>query len=136
MEENKMIDSGSGVKISEDVVQIIAGIAAGEIEGVHGMSSSFASGIAELLGSKKSVSRGVKVEIRDNTVTIDMHIVVKYGVRIPDVAWNLQEKVKDEVETMTGLEVLQVNVHIDGIHIEKDADAPAEEAEEIPSEEE
>ena len=126
MEESKMIENGSGVKISEDVVQIIAGIAAGEIEGVHGMSSSFASGIAELLGSKKSVSRGVKVEIRDNTVIIDMHIVVKYGVRIPDVAWNLQEKVKDEVETMIGLEVQQVNIHIDGIHIEKDSTEPEE----------
>ncbi len=126
MEENKMLTNDS-VKISDDVVQIIAGIAAGEIEGVYGMSNSFAGGIAELLGGKKSVSRGVKVEITENTATIDMHVIVRYGARIPDVAWNIQEKVKDEVESLTGLSVEKVNIHIDGIHIEKDAAIASEE---------
>lgn len=130
MDEKKLPDS-SNVKISDDVVQIIAGIAAGEVDGVQAMGNSIASGLAELLGGKKSVSRGVKVEVQENTVTIDVHVVVRYGVRIPDVAWNIQEKVKEAVETMTGLEVLKVNIHIDGIHIEKDGALPEpEEAEE------
>ncbi|MBQ7036492.1 MAG: Asp23/Gls24 family envelope stress response protein [Clostridia bacterium] len=132
MEENKTLENTNSVKISDDVVQIIAGIAAGEIEGVYGMSNSFAGGIAELLGSKKSVSRGVKVEISDGTAVIDMHIIVRYGARIPDVAWKIQEKVKDEVESLTGLSVEKVNIHIDGIHIEKET---AQEEEEEKTEE-
>ncbi len=133
MDEKKLPDSGN-VKISDDVVQIIAGIAAGEVDGVQAMGNSIASGLAELLGGKKSVSRGVKVDVQENTVTIDVHVVVRYGVRIPDVAWNIQEKVKDAVETMTGLEVLKVNIHIDGINIEKDAPLP--EPEDVETEEE
>ena len=135
MEEIKLPDAGNNVKISEDVVQIIAGIAAGEVDGVHALGNSLAGGIAELLGGKKSVSRGVKVDIKEETVIIDVHIVVRYGVRIPDVAWTVQEKVKDAVETMTGLEVLTVNIHIDGINIEKESPA-VEEIEETPTEEE
>ena len=122
MEENKILENTSGVKISDDVVQIIAGVAAGEIEGVYAMSNSLAGGIAELLGGKKSVSRGVKVTINGTSVVIDMHIIVRYGARIPDVAWTIQEKVKDEVESLTGLSVEKVNIHIDGIHIGKDAE--------------
>ncbi len=126
MDENKMPEIANGVKISDDVVQIIAGIAAGEVEGVHALGNSIAGGIAEFLGGKKTVSRGVKVDIRETEVTIDVHVVVQYGVRIPDVAWNIQEKVKDAVETMTGLTVLKVNIHIDGISMEKEAAAESE----------
>ena len=129
MEEIKIPENGSHVKISDDVVQIIAGIAASEVEGVHALGNTIAGGIAEFLGGKKAVSRGVKAEIKENTAVIDVHIVVSYGVRIPDVAWNVQEKVKDAVETMTGLEILKVNINIDGIHIEKEGPAGAEEAE-------
>lgn len=130
MEENKNIEVENTVKISDDVVQMIAGIAAGEIDGVHAMGTSIASGIAELLGGKKSVSKGVRVDIRENDVTIDVHVIVRYGVRIPDVAWNIQERVKDAVETMTGLNVLKVNIHIDGIHIEKENEEVTEVTEE------
>jgi len=133
MEEIKLPETGNNVKISDDVVQIIAGIAAGEVDGVHALGNSLAGGIAELLGGKKSVSRGVKVDIKEDTAVIDVHIVVRYGVRIPDVAWTVQEKVKDAVETMTGLEVLKVNIHIDGINIEKESPA-IEEIEETPEE--
>lgn len=121
MDENKMPEIANGVKISDDVVQIIAGIAAGEVDGVQSLGNSIAGGIAEFLGGKKTVSRGVKVDISGTEVTIDVHVVVRYGVRIPDVAWNVQEKVKDAVETMTGLSVLKVNIHIDGISMEKEA---------------
>ena len=126
MDENKMPEIANGVKISDDVVQIIAGIAAGEVDGVHALGNTMTGGIAEFLGGKKTVSRGVKVAIRDAEVTIDVHVVVRYGVRIPDVAWNIQEKVKDAVETMTGLSVPHVNIHIDGISMEKE---PVQEAE-------
>lgn len=135
MDEIKLPETGNSVKISDDVVQIIAGIAAGEVDGVHALGNSLAGGIAELLGGKKSVSRGVKVDIKEDTAVIDVHIVVRYGVRIPDVAWTVQEKVKDAVETMTGLEVLKVNIHIDGINIEKESPA-IEEIEQQPLEEE
>lgn len=115
------MDENKNVKISDDVVQIIAGIAAGEVDGVQAMGNSITGGIAELLGGKKPVSRGVKVDVQEDTVTIDVHVIVRYGVRIPDVAWKIQEKVKDAVETMTGLEVLKVNIHIDGISFEKES---------------
>ncbi len=126
MDENKMPEIANGVKISDDVVQIIAGIAAGEVDGVHSLGNSLAGGIAEFLGGKKTVSRGVKVDIRETEVSLDVHVVVRYGVRIPDVAWNVQEKVKDAVETMTGLTVSKVNIHIDGISMDKEEEADAE----------
>ncbi len=131
--EVNITPENNNVTISDDVVQIIAGIAAGEVDGVQAMGNSLAGGIAELLGGKKSVSRGVKVDVQGSTVTIDVHVVVRYGVRIPDVAWNIQEKVKEAVETMTGLEVLKVNIFIDSISIEKES--PVVDEEETVSEE-
>lgn len=121
MDEMKTPQPENRVKISDDVVQTIAGIAAGEVDGVYAMGNSITGGIAELLGGKKQVSRGVKVDIKEGTVTIDVHVVVRYGVRIPDIAWSIQERVKEAVENMTGLSVLKVNIHIDGINIEKDS---------------
>ena len=130
MEENKNTEQENTVKIADDVVQMIAGVAAGEVDGVYAMGNSIASGIAELLGAKKNVSRGVKADIRGNEVLIDVHVIVCYGARIPDVAWNIQERVKDAVETMTGLTVLKVNIHIDGINVEKETESTEEITEE------
>lgn len=113
--ENEM----GGVKISDEVVAIIAGIAATEIPGVAGMSGGIAGGIAEMLG-RKNLSKGVKVEVGEKEAAIDLYIIVEYGCRIPDVAWEIQEKVKKSVETMTGLHVVEVNIHIQGVNIEKD----------------
>ena len=120
------------VKIAVDVVATIAGIATNEIKGVASMCSSFAGGIAEILGTKKGTSRGVKVEMNDQGTTIDLFIVVDYGVRIPELAWEIQENVKNSVETMTGLDVLKVNIHIEGVSFEKEQkneqlEAPEEE---------
>ena len=109
------------VKISLDVVSTIAGIATSEIEGVAGMYGTFAGGIAEMLGAKKSPSKGVKVDMNDTNVTIDLYIIAKYGVRIPELAWEIQENVKNNVETMTGLDVLKVNIHIEGVSFVKEA---------------
>lgn len=108
------------IKISVDVVSTIAGIAANEVEGVAGMYGTFAGGIAEMLGAKKNPSKGVKVDMGEGTATIDLYIVVDYGVRIPELSWEIQESVKNNVETMTGLEVLKVNIHIEGVSFAKE----------------
>ena len=103
------------IKISVDVVSKIASIAASEIEGVSGMCSSFVEGVAQRLGAKKNASQGVRVDIADNSAEIDLYLVVMYGVKIPELAWNVQEKVKQSVEEMTGLTVEAVNIHIESI---------------------
>ena len=128
----------SSVKIAPDVVATIAGVSASEIKGVAGMCSTFAGGIAEILGARKNATKGIKVEIKDKTTIIDMYIIVEYGVRIPELAWEIQENVKNNVETMTGLTVEKVNIHIDGISFKKAQEQEsteqtdvAEEAEEI-----
>lgn len=107
------------VKISPDVVATIAGVATTEIEGVSGMCNTFAGGLAEKLGAKKNPTKGIKVEIKETSVVIDLYIVVEFGIRIPELAWEIQESVKNNVETMTGLLVEKVNVHIDGISFKK-----------------
>lgn len=122
-EENKTVKeqeaqkSGS-VNISNDVVSIVASLAAGSVKGVSGMVSSMSGGIAELLG-KKNMSKGVKVSVNDKDVTLNLSIIVEYGAKIPDVAWEIQEKVKSEVEAMTGLNVVAVNVSVEGVNVPK-----------------
>lgn len=121
MDENiqSVVNEIGAIKITDEVVAIIAGVAAIEVPGVFGMSGGIAGGIAEALG-RKNLSKGVKVESSDKDATIDLYIIVEYGYRIPDVAWTIQEKVKNAVENMTGLNVIEVNIHIQGVNIEKD----------------
>jgi uncharacterized alkaline shock family protein YloU len=107
------------VTFADEVVAIIAGLAATEVRGVSAMSGSVAGGIVERLG-RKNLSKGVKVEVGEKETAIDLYIIVEYGVRIPEVAWNIQESVKKAVESMTGLTVVEVNVHIQGVSFEKD----------------
>lgn len=111
------------IKISVDVVASIAGIAASETEGVAGMNGSLAGGIAEIFGAKKSPSKGVKVDINEGDAVIDLYITVNYGVRIPELAWEIQENVKNSVETMTGLKVPKVNIHVDGVSFANEKDS-------------
>ncbi|HHW30477.1 MAG TPA: Asp23/Gls24 family envelope stress response protein [Clostridiaceae bacterium] len=106
------------IKVTDEVVAIIAGIAASEVPGVACMSGGFAEGIAEAFG-RKTMSKGVKVEVGEKEAAIDLYVIIEYGARIPEVAWNIQEKVKEAVETMTGLSVVEVNIHIQGIEFEK-----------------
>lgn len=112
-------EENSTIKIAPDVVATIAGVSASEINGVAGMCSTFAGGIAEILGAKKNAAKGIKVDIKEKSTVIDMFIIVEYGVRIPELAWELQETVKNNVETMTGLTVEKINIHIDGISFKK-----------------
>lgn len=112
---NTNIDKEGNIAISTDVIATIAAIAAKSIDGVSGMVNSLSGGFAELLG-KKNPSRGVKVAITGKEVKIDLFVVVEYGVKIPDVAWEIQGKAKNEVEAMTGLTVTAVNVNIEGVN--------------------
>lgn len=120
MEENikNEIDMGI-VKISDEVVGVIAGLATTEIKGMVGMSASLVGGITQILSGKKNLSKGVKVTVGENSAAIDLYVVVEYGVRIPDVALEVQENVKKAVESMTGLEVSAVNVHVQNVMIPK-----------------
>ena len=106
----------SEIKIADDVVSVIAGIAASEVPGVSGMAGGFAGGISEVFSGKKNLSKGIKVEVGEKEAKIDVNIIVEYGVRIPDVAFEIQNRVKKAVETMTGLKVLEVNVHVQGVN--------------------
>lgn len=121
MEENvqSVVNEIGIIKITDEVVAIIAGIAAIEVPGVTGMSGGIAGGIAEALG-RKNLSKGVKVEVGEREAAIDLYIIVEYGFRIPEVAWTIQEKVKRVVEEMTGLNVVEVNIHIQGVNIERE----------------
>lgn len=109
----------NGIKISDEVVAQIAGKAASEVAGVAGMSGGIVGGISEMLG-KKSFSRGVKVQVGEKETTIDLYIIVEYGARIPDIAWEIQNKVKTVVENMTGLKVVDINIHVQGLNLPKD----------------
>lgn len=114
----------SSVRISDDVVGVIAGIAAMEVEGVAGMSGGFAAEVSERMLGKKNLTKGVRVQVGEKEAAIDLYIVVEYGVRIPDVAQQVQENVKRAVESMTGLDCVQINIHIQGVsfHTERDED--------------
>ena len=122
--ENKEIvaENDESIKISNDVVASIAGVAVSEVPGVYGM----AGGITEIFG-KKGLTKGIKVEVGEKETKIDVNIIVEYGARIPDVAFEIQDRVKKAVETMTGLKVANVNIHIQGINIpEKRSEEPDE----------
>ena len=107
--------TGENIQIADDVVAIIAGKAVSEVPGVAGMSGGFAGGISEVLSGKKNLSKGIKVEVSEKDAKIAVNIIVEYGVRIPDVAFEIQNRVKKAVETMTGLNVAGVNVHVQGV---------------------
>ena len=107
------------VNISEEVVAAIAAVAVSEVEGVYGLSSSFTADLKEMLG-KKNLSKGVKLTIEDEIVTVECYVVITYGYEIPAVAAAIQENVTGAVESMTGLKVAAVNVDVCGIAAAKE----------------
>ena len=112
VEENNgevTLENSTNIKISDDVVAV------SEVPGVAEMSGGFAGGISEVLSGKKNLSKGIKVESGEKETKIDVNIIVEYGTRIPDVAFEIQNKVKAAVESMTGLKVVEVNVHVQGV---------------------
>ncbi|HAU31945.1 MAG: hypothetical protein XD78_2030 [Desulfotomaculum sp. 46_296] len=107
-------EHGGVIKIADDVVRIIAGLAASDVSGVAGMSGGIVGGIAEKLG-RKNLSKGVKVEVGEKEAAIDIFIIVEYGRKISEVASEVQLKVKDAVFNMTGLKVKEVNINVQGV---------------------
>lgn len=119
-EENEKVEEinvteDSSVVISEEVVSVIAGVAVSEVSGVVDTAGGFAGGLSEVLSGKKKLSKGIKVEVGEKETKIDVNIIVEYGIRIPDIAFEIQSKVKKSVKEMTGLDVLAVNVHVQGV---------------------
>lgn len=120
MEENLNVTNEVGtVKIASDVVTVIASIAATEVKGVAGMSGGITNEIVEKFGVK-STGKGIKVQVGETEASIDLYLIIDYGFRIPDVAWEVQQNVKKAVETMTGLKVVEVNIHVQGINVSKE----------------
>ena len=116
-EQNQLEKSteNEGIQISNDVIAVISGVAVSEVQGVSSMAGGFAGGISEVLSGKKNLAKGIKVDKDENKVKIDVNIIVEYGTRIPDVAFEIQNRVKTSVENMTGLKVEEVNVHVQGV---------------------
>lgn len=112
----------SSIRIADDVVGVIAGIAALEVDGVAGMSGGFAAEVGERMTGKKNPSKGVKVQLGEKEVAIDLYIVVEFGVRIPEVAQKVQQAVKRAVESMTGLECVEINIHVQGVSFKEPED--------------
>ncbi|MDD5016941.1 MAG: Asp23/Gls24 family envelope stress response protein [Eubacteriales bacterium] len=109
------------ISFANDVVATIAGLATIEIGGVAGMSGGLSGGLAELLG-KKNLTKGVKVEIGKEECAVDLFVILEYGSNIPEMCQKIQENVRKAVETMTGLRVVETNIHIQGVRITKPAD--------------
>ena len=113
--EEISVEGNDTIKISNEAVATYAGIAVSEVRGVYSMSGGFA-GITEALSGKKNLAKGIKVDVGEKEAKIDVNIIVEYGARIPEVAFEIQTRVKKSVENMTGLKVLEVNVHVQGVH--------------------
>ncbi|HCW04962.1 MAG TPA: Asp23/Gls24 family envelope stress response protein [Clostridium sp.] len=120
MDENINTSVNMGiVKISDDVVSVIAGLAAAEVKGITGMSTGLAGGITQILGGKKNPSKGIKVTVGEDSASIDIVVGVEYGVKIPEIAKVVQDNVKKAVETMTGLKVSAVNIFVQNVIVPK-----------------
>ena len=129
-QEEVSVMGNDTIKIANDVVATYAGIAVSEVDGVYGMAGGFSS-FTEAFGGKKSPSKGIEVDVGEKSTKIDVNIIVKYGARIPDVAYEIQTRVKKSVESMTDLKVLEVNVHVQGVHKMTDKELQEENETEI-----
>lgn len=113
------------VEIAPEVIEVIAGIAASEVEGIAQMRGNFAAGVVERLG-KKNHGKGVKVDIREDGVAIDIYCLIQFGVSIPSVAKKVQENVRQALFNMTGLETSEINVHVVGVQFDAGKQEEAE----------
>jgi uncharacterized alkaline shock family protein YloU len=128
---NVQLESGEhgSVSFATDVIATIAGLAATEVEGVASMGGS-ASGLADILTrrgqSTRALTKGVKVDVQDGVASVGITIVVEFGTPIPEVASGIQENVKKAIETMSGLSVGAVDVHVQGMSFEREHRTVAE----------
>ena len=110
-------DQVGDVRVADEVVAIIAGLATTEVEGVSSMAGNITNEIVSKLGMK-NLSKGILVEVMENEVKVDVAINIAYGYSIPDVSAKVQDKVKSAIENMTGLEVADVNIKVAGVEME------------------
>ena len=108
------------MKIADEVVATIAGIATSEAENVTSMSEGIVNGIASMLG-RKNLASGVKVEVGEHEAAIEVSLIIEYGCKIHEVAKNVQNKVREAVEAMTGLQVVEVVVNVLGVNVERES---------------
>ncbi|MBS4217193.1 Asp23/Gls24 family envelope stress response protein [Bacillus sp. FJAT-49711] len=105
------------IEIAPEVIEVIAGIAASEVEGVAQMRGNFATGVVERLG-KKNHGKGIRVELTDEGIKVDVYCLMNFGVSIPTVAQKVQDNIRQTLFNMTALEAEEVNVHIVGVAFE------------------
>ncbi len=117
LEMNQENNGLGKVEIAPEVIEVIAGIAASEVDGVSQMRGNFASGVVERLG-KKNHGKGVKVELSDDGIKVDVYCVLRFGLSIPAVAQEIQDNIRQALLNMTALEPVEVNIHIVGIQFE------------------
>ncbi|MBA4541764.1 MULTISPECIES: Asp23/Gls24 family envelope stress response protein [Thermoactinomyces] len=117
---------GGTLRIADDVVAVIAGFAASKTNGIASMSGGMAEGLAKRV-SGKNITRGVNVQVGKLEAAIDLRVIVEYGVKIDEVCRNLQQRVKEAVEMMTGLKVVEVNIKVDGVELGEFHDSKAAE---------
>ncbi|OIJ20308.1 hypothetical protein BKP45_09590 [Anaerobacillus alkalidiazotrophicus] len=122
-DKNHVIDmdeqhTGLGkVEISPEVIEVVTSIAAAEVEGVATMRGNFATGVVEKLG-RKSHGKGVKVDLGEDGISVDVYVIMNYGVSIPEVAKKIQENIYQTLKTMTAIDLTAVNVHVVGVQLE------------------
>jgi uncharacterized alkaline shock family protein YloU len=110
------------IEIAPEVIEVIAGIAATEVEELYAMRGNFASGVVERLG-KRTHSKGVKVELTENGISIDLYVILNFGVSIPKVAQKIQTNIRESLKYMTSLELDEINVHVVGINMDGNEDS-------------
>lgn len=115
------LENGGTIKYANEVIAIIAGVAAGEVDGIAGMCTS--GGISDKFGRNRNITRGVKIELAGEEASVELYIIVEYGSPIQKVASEVQENVRKAIETMTGLHVLNVDVHVQGVSFEREKKA-------------
>lgn len=111
-------ESTGTITYANEVIAIIAGVAANEVEGVAGMCSG--GGITDVFGRNKNITKGVKVELGTEEAAVDIYLIIEYGTPIQTAASNVQENVRKAIESMTGLHVVRVDVHVQGVSFEKE----------------
>lgn len=115
-------DRDDKIRISEEVIATIAGIAASEVENIASLSGGLVDGIAGMLG-RKNLGKGIKVELKENIAVIELSIIMQYGCKIHEVSRNIQSKVREAVEGMTGIQVTAVNINVLGVSVGKETSA-------------
>lgn len=128
MSENQLIDmtehstSLGKVEIAPEVIEVIAGFASAEVEGVASMRGNFAAGVVERLGRKQQHGKGIKVELGEEGISIDVYVVIQFGVSIPDVAKKIQDNISQALLNMTALEATEINIHVVGVQFDQKAE--------------